>query len=298
MAGGGDGEDASAAEAAEAAEAELLDAADDGVADGGTEAGGAEAARQRQVVRARAWVRARRCEMSQHALSARARDLESAMLRPTSQPIGTPLTTLHGAAGGGGGDDDEAAEMEGAAVRMFDRVLGAMGLRRYPFPQLLGAELVAGLAERRASSGSGALADELFVQLMKQLGGAAGTAGCGAAANRGWALLELALRSLPPSEQLEHFLEAFLRRRQRADLVLQVSRSRSRTRCPPPTPLLPPSCPRLTRTPGHLPSFLPFVAATTDAHHAGAREVGESSASAAAAAAAATAATAAAIRVT
>ena len=54
-----------------------------------------------------------------------------------------------------------------------------------------------------------ALRDETFVQIMKQLSDNPRRASC----IRGWTLLDVCLKSFPPSDILENFLEGFVRTR-------------------------------------------------------------------------------------
>ena len=115
----------------------------------------------------------------------------SALLAHSQVPITRALTV--GA--------QKSSEM---AARLFKQVMGYMGDRNMPHPvACLPQVLAAGVMHH-------SLRDELYVQLMKQLTDNPSKQ----SRDAGWRMLERMLECFPPSEPLENFLEAFLRKSQ------------------------------------------------------------------------------------
>ena len=116
--------------------------------------------------------------------------LRKNMLKWTDEPIHTSLTRL------------PDAETKRLATRYFKNVLGYMGDRAYSYPLVLGHEVIeAGIANPE-------LRDEIYCQIIKQMIDNPSSASI----RRGWNLMALALSSFPPSDELENFLEMFLRK--------------------------------------------------------------------------------------
>ena len=111
------------------------------------------------------------------------------MLQWTDEPIHTSLTNM---------DDLECKRL---ATRYFKNILGYMGDRQYSYPVLLGHEVIQAGIEHVG------LRDEIYCQMTKQLIKNPSPA----SQRRGWNLMALALSSFPPSDELENFLEMFLR---------------------------------------------------------------------------------------
>jgi hypothetical protein len=114
--------------------------------------------------------------------------LDDSMLRYSSDPISTSLTWLNA------GD-------ETAAIQMFKLVMGLMGNRQNPFPDLLQDEVLTLVGSKPQ------LVDELFVQLMKQLRNNPSVV----STRKGWVFMSRLLDKCAPSEGLENYLEVFMR---------------------------------------------------------------------------------------
>jgi len=113
------------------------------------------------------------------------------MLRWQHEPLTSSLTLL---------TDDRTRRL---AVKAFRDILAFMGDRPLAKPLALAADLLAtGLALPE-------MRDEILLQLAKQLSGNPSLA----SSERGWVLMHAALCTFPPSEELENFLELWLRER-------------------------------------------------------------------------------------
>ena len=128
--------------------------------------------------------------------------LRKGMLEWTDQPIHTSLLRL------------EKAEMKRLATRFFKNILGYMGDRHYSYPVILAHELITAGIEHVE------LRDELYCQIMKQLINNPSES----SKRRGWNLMALALSSFPPSDDLENFLEVFLRENNQFRTVRKLHR--------------------------------------------------------------------------
>ena len=128
--------------------------------------------------------------------------LRKGMLEWTDQPIHTSLLRL------------EKPEMKRLATRFFKNILGYMGDRHYSYPVILAHELVTAGIEHVE------LRDELYCQIMKQLINNPSES----SKRRGWNLMALALSSFPPSDDLENFLEVFLRENNQFRTVRKLHR--------------------------------------------------------------------------
>lgn len=114
---------------------------------------------------------------------------EATLLRWQHEPIHTSLTLL------------QDAEVRRLAVKAFRDILAFMGDRPLARPIHLAQEVLA------VAAVTPALRDEFYVQLCKQLTGNPSAASM----ERGWVLMHAALCTFPPSEELENYLELFLR---------------------------------------------------------------------------------------
>lgn len=117
--------------------------------------------------------------------------LASGMLAHSSTPIPTSLSRL------------PSTPATSLAVKVFRALLGYMGDREYSYPASLAQEILqVGLAVTE-------LRDEILLQILKQL-----TDNPSAKSRqRGWLLMSLVLRTFPPSELFENYLELWLRRK-------------------------------------------------------------------------------------
>ena len=129
-------------------------------------------------------------------------NLRKNMLHWTEQPIHTSLLRL------------ESPEIKRLATRYFKNILGYMGDRQYSYPVILAHELITAGIENVE------LRDELYCQMMKQLSKNPNDA----SKRRGWNLMALALSSFPPSDELENFLELFLRENNQFRTVRKLHR--------------------------------------------------------------------------
>lgn len=115
----------------------------------------------------------------------------TSMLQHQREPIHTSLTHI------------EDPALRRLAVKSFRNVLAFMGDRMLAKPILLAQETLTHALVH------GDLRDEFFVQVAKQLTNCPNAD----ALDRGWVLMELALKTFPPSEELENYIEKFLRAR-------------------------------------------------------------------------------------
>ena len=121
--------------------------------------------------------------------------LERNMLLHTRRPLHTCLTRM---------DDPRARR---AALHLFKNVLGYCGDRPGTgmYPAMLAREIL------DTGTDMPELRDEIYVQIMKQLTDNPREPLSAVASKRGWNLMALCLSTFPPSDQLENYLESFLR---------------------------------------------------------------------------------------
>jgi hypothetical protein len=122
------------------------------------------------------------------------------MLQHTTEPIHTSLTRIDNAA------------LRRVAIKLFRNLMAFMGDRPIAKPMALVAEsLSTGLTHE-------GIRDEIFMQVCKQINGTP-TAN---ALDRAWVMMELALNTFPPSEDLENYLEKFLREKHAQPCVVAL----------------------------------------------------------------------------
>lgn len=115
--------------------------------------------------------------------------LAQGMLKWTKKPIPTSLTNM----------GPLAAK---TATKLFKNILGFMGDRTIPYPQMLAQDL---LAQCLANA---ELRDEVYCQIIKQLHENPNPQ----SVSKGWQLMEFCLQTFPPGNDFGNYLEMYLRR--------------------------------------------------------------------------------------
>lgn len=125
----------------------------------------------------------------------------------SAMPITHSLSILDGSLGATDGRHP-------VCVKMFKNVMGFMRDRKYTYPETLGRELL------EACLLHPELRDELFLQVVKQLRRNPKKE----SKYLGFVLLDMCLRSFPPSDTLENAVEYFLRESESVALVRKLHR--------------------------------------------------------------------------
>jgi len=114
--------------------------------------------------------------------------LAAGMREHTKSPIHTALSEM----------DSKKAKI---ACRMFKNIMGFMGDRAYESPMLLAEEVL------RTAIQEAWLRPEIYCQVIKQLTKNPSPESL----KRGWQMMSLCLESFPPGEEMENYLEMWLR---------------------------------------------------------------------------------------
>ena len=115
--------------------------------------------------------------------------LAAGMLKWTKKPIPTSLTNL-------------GPMFAKTATKLFKNILGFMGDRTIPYPQMLAQDLL------NQCLATPEMRDEIYCQIIKQLHENPNPQSL----SKGWQLMEFCLQTFPPGNDFGNYLEMYLRR--------------------------------------------------------------------------------------